>query len=194
MTIRDALTGEEVTTPGSLVVKLPESYKSFSPENPLLFTPKKKILSLGEKLSGELKPQYGKWDTSLVGKYRYEIIYRDYEEVMIDDIRTGKTRITTPRDAVVATGSISQKEISLQMPGINPGEYHLRILPIVTSGEPPETSISDSVFYISGDFSTLRDSMLRVIPEKTIYKAGEMARVMIQVPFTGSHLLITREK
>ncbi len=45
VTIRDALTGEEVTTPASLIVKLPEVYKSFSPNNPLIFTPKKKILS-----------------------------------------------------------------------------------------------------------------------------------------------------
>lgn len=50
MTIRDPLTGEEVTTPGSLIVKLPEAYKSFSPENPLVFTPKKKILTQNESL------------------------------------------------------------------------------------------------------------------------------------------------
>ena len=42
--------------------------------------------------------------------------------------------------------------------------------------------------------SSLRDSTLRVIPERTIYKLGETAHVLIQVPFTGSHLLITKEK
>ncbi len=41
---------------------------------------------------------------------------------------------------------------------------------------------------------TLRDSTLRVIPEKTVYKMGETARVLIQVPFTGATLLITKEK
>ena len=45
ITVRDSLSGEEVTTPGTLIVKLPSAYKSFSPENPLMFTPKKKILS-----------------------------------------------------------------------------------------------------------------------------------------------------
>jgi uncharacterized protein YfaS (alpha-2-macroglobulin family) len=40
----------------------------------------------------------------------------------------------------------------------------------------------------------MKDSSLRVVPERTVYKAGEKARVMIQVPFTGSHLLITQEK
>lgn len=50
VTVRDVLTGEEVTTPGSLLVKLPEVYKSFSPENPLEFIPKKKILVPGEAL------------------------------------------------------------------------------------------------------------------------------------------------
>ena len=42
--------------------------------------------------------------------------------------------------------------------------------------------------------SSLRDSTLRVIPERTIYKLGETAHVLIQVPFTGAHLLITKEK
>lgn len=56
------------------------------------------------------------------------------------------------------------------MIGAKAGEYHIRVLPLVSSGEPPESSISDTIFYISGDLSSLRDNTLRVIPEKTIYK------------------------
>lgn len=48
--IRDPLSGEEVTTPSTLVVRLPAAYKSFSPYNSLVFTPKKKILQNGESL------------------------------------------------------------------------------------------------------------------------------------------------
>lgn len=47
---------------------------------------------------------------------------------------------------------------------------------------------------MSGDTSSLRDSRLRVIPDKSIYQPGDTAHVMIQVPFTGSYLLITEEK
>jgi hypothetical protein len=101
-----------VTTPDSLIVKLPALYKSFSPDNPLLFTPKKKILSPGEALSGDMSPTYGKWDVSLASKYRYEIIHREYIEAYVDDIRSGHTRITTPRDRIVASGSIIKKEFS----------------------------------------------------------------------------------
>ncbi len=61
-------------------------------------------------------------------------------------------------------------------------------------GKVPEEMISDTLFYISGDTSSLKDSKLRVIPDKTIYQPGETAHVMIQLPFTGSYLLITEEK
>jgi hypothetical protein len=149
VTIRDVLTGEEVTTPGSLVVKLPEMYKSFSLDNPLTFTPKKKILLAGESLVGEVAPTYGKWDVSLAGKYRYDIVSREYREVLVDDIRAGTLRITTPLDRVVASGSIVKKDFSDTLIAMKPGEYHMRIMPIVESGEPPESSISDTIFYIS---------------------------------------------
>ncbi len=192
--IRDALSGEEVTTPGTLLVRLPEEYKAFAPENPLLFAPKKKILSATDTLAWEIKPEYGKWSTSLIGKYRYEIIEREYVEGFVDDIRAGSLRITTPTDHIIASGAVVSKDFSYKMIGAKAGEYHIRVLPLVSSGEPPESSISDTIFYISGDLSSLRDNTLRVIPEKTIYKLWETAKVLIQVPFTGSHLLITKEK
>ncbi len=67
-------------------------------------------------------------------------------------------------------------------------------MPIVIIGAAPESSITDTIFYVSGDMTTLKDSTLRVIPERTIYKAGEKARVMIQIPFSPSNVLITKEK
>ena len=66
ITIRDPLTGEEVTTPGSILVKLPSAYKSFNPQNPLVFTPKKKILNPDDEFTGSFKPTYGNWDASVV--------------------------------------------------------------------------------------------------------------------------------
>ena len=61
----------------------------------------------------------------------------------------------------------------------------MRILPIVSDDrELPEDAISDISLYIVGDFTT-RSTNLQVIPEKTIYKVGETARVLITLPFTG---------
>ncbi len=42
--------------------------------------------------------------------------------------------------------------------------------------------------------SALQGSTVRVIPEKTIYKPGEIARVLVTVPFPSSHILLTVEK
>ncbi len=80
-----------------------------------------------------MKPSYGKWDTSLALKYRYEIIYREYSEALVDDIRAGTLRITTPTDRVVASGSITKAEISDRMIGMKPGEYHVRTSPVVAT-------------------------------------------------------------
>lgn len=62
------------------------------------------------------------------------------------------------------------------------------------TGEPPESALSDTLFYISGDSASLRDTKLRVITDKSIYEPGDTAHILIQVPFTGSYLLITEEK
>lgn len=58
ITIRDPVTGEEVTTPSSLLVKLPTEYKTFTPENPLIFTPTTKILKPNDYFSGSFSPTY----------------------------------------------------------------------------------------------------------------------------------------
>lgn len=65
-----------------------------------------------------MKPIYGKWDTSLIGKYRYEILERQYSEALVDDIRAGSMSITTPVDRVVASGSVIKKEISDKLVGM----------------------------------------------------------------------------
>jgi uncharacterized protein YfaS (alpha-2-macroglobulin family) len=193
VTIRDVLTGEEVSTPGSLIVRLPEMYKTFSSMESLIFTPKKKIFAAGEMLSGEINPKYGTWQKYLQGKYGYEIYQRTYNEVFVDDIRMGKTRVTTHTDTLVSSGIIQQQVFSDKLIGAKAGEYHMRITPLGVS-QPPEESLSETIFYIAGDYASIRDNTLRVIPEKTVYKPGDTARVLIQVPFTGSTLLITTEK
>lgn len=67
-------------------------------------------------------------------------------------------------------------------------------MPRVASGQiAPESSIADTLFYISGNF-TDRNANLRVIPERTVYHQGELARVLISTPFTGGHLYLTRER
>lgn len=192
VTIRDPLSWEEVTTPGSLVVKLPVAYKGFSLDNPLTFTPKKKILKSTEMLTGDFTPTYGKWDASIMNKYRYEIYRREYDEWWVEDIRMGKTRITTTEDILVSSGTVTKKDLLLYIPGGKAGEYHMKVIPIAP--DVPESTITESIFYIGGETTMNRDMNLRVIPERTVYHKGEMARVMIQVPFTGSYLLITQEK
>jgi uncharacterized protein YfaS (alpha-2-macroglobulin family) len=141
-----------------------------------------------------MKPEYGKWDKSLAKKYHYEIIQRSYSETWVDDIRAGQVRVTSPVDTSVASGTVDDKDFSYRFISALPGEYHMKITPVTLSAEPPGESIFESIFYISGENMTLRDSTLRVIPEKTVYKMGETARVLIQVPFTGATLLITKEK
>ena len=51
VTLRDPMTGEEVVSPATLLAKIPEKYKSYAQNNPLLFTPEKRIISHGEKIS-----------------------------------------------------------------------------------------------------------------------------------------------
>ena len=41
----DPMTGEEVVTPATLLSRIPEKYKLYSMDNPLVFSPEKRILS-----------------------------------------------------------------------------------------------------------------------------------------------------
>ena len=99
-----------------MIVKLPASYKGIMLDNPLVFTPKKKILKNTEMLAGDFDPTYGKWDQTLMNKYRYEITRRDYKEGWVEDIRMGKTRITTNEDVFISSGMILKKDFSLRIP------------------------------------------------------------------------------
>lgn len=194
VTITDPMTGEEVVTPGTILAKMPVAYKNYAYDNPVDFIPVKKILKSWEKIQGQVKPRLGSWDSSLSGKYQYQLIHREYQSVAIDDLRMSYTTIPVTQDKVITTGALSGKDLTIDTRGIHPGEYHLRVFPISESKDPlPESSISDALLYIAGDFVN-GDSQLRVIPEKTVYRLGEKARVLITTPFTWGYLYITREK
>lgn len=169
MTIVDPMTGEEVVTPASLLARLPAEYKSFSLDNPLTFTPEKKILQKSEKIVGKVAPLSTKWDDSLKGKYRYDLILRKYENTPVDDLRNPDAFLSTKRDIVILGGVINTPDISIPTQGFDAGEYHLRISPIVADAKQlPETAITDTLLYLAGDFQN-KDANLRVIPEKTVY-------------------------
>lgn len=194
VTITDPMTGEEVVTPATLLAKIPAAYKTFWYDNPIEFIPTKKIIKPGEKIAGSVKPRYGQWDMSLVEKYTYNLIHRTYQTIKVDDLRMSTTVIPVTQDTIVASGALVSSGISLDTRGMSPGEYHLQIVPKSESKEaPPETSISDTLLYITGDFVN-KDTQLRVIPEKTVYRIGEKARVFITTPFTGGYLYLTRER
>ncbi len=65
VTIADPLTGESVTTPGTLLVGLGANNKMFDINNPLESTLTKRIVNSGESLQATVKPKYGKWDATL---------------------------------------------------------------------------------------------------------------------------------
>lgn len=98
-------------------------------------------------LTGDFAPTYGKWEQSLVNKYQYEIYRKDYEEGWVEDIRMGKTRITTSEDVFISSGTILKKDLSMSIPAAKPGEYHMKVRP--ATPDAPESSISETIFYIS---------------------------------------------
>ncbi len=106
VSIRDPMTGEEIVTPATLLAKIPEKYKSYAQNNPLKFVPDKRIISHGEKISGNVTPQYGKWDSSLASKYVYEVRSRSYTQVHVDDLRLSDITIPTSEDVIVSSGII----------------------------------------------------------------------------------------
>ncbi len=194
VTVRDPMTGEVIVSPATLLAKIPQKYKAYSQDNPLLFTPQKRIISHGEKIKWYFAPEFGKWDDSLSGKYMYEIVARNYTQLRVDDLRLSHITIPTVDDRIVSTGVIMSSWIILDTKWFTSGEYHFRVLPITPPEyTPPPETISDISFYIVWDFTT-KSYNLQVIPEKTIYSIGETARVLITLPFTWWHLYLTREK
>lgn len=195
VTIVDPLSWETVTTPWTLLVWLGAEYKMYDIYNPLQATVANRMMKPGEKIQADIHPKYGKWDSSLKWKYKYELIHRTYTSEKISTLRGEQTPITHTVDATVATASINENQVSIDSKWFTPGEYFLRVIPITKKDiEIPKESISETLIYITGDFVS-RDNLLRVIPEKTIYKNGETATVLITTPFaSGGHLYITRER
>ena len=195
VTIADPLTGESVTTPGTLLVGLGANNKMFDINNPLESTLTKRIVNSGESLQATVKPKYGKWDATLKWKYRYELVHRAYTSEKISTLRWEQTPITHSIDTTVRSGNIEDPTLTIDTKSLDSWEYFLRIIPITKKGiEAPKESIYETLLYITGNF-TSRDNLLRVIPEKTIYQNGETAHVLITTPFSsGGHLYITRER
>ncbi len=195
VTIVDPLSGESITTPGTILVGLGASNKMFDLENPLEATITKRIMNPGESIQATIKPKYGKWDQTLKWKYRYELIHRTYTSEKISTLRWEQTPITHTIDSIERTGTIGDPVLSIDTKSLNAGEYFLRIMPITKKWViAPQESIHETLIYITGNFIS-RDNLLRVIPEKTIYQNGETAHVLITTPFSsGGHLYITRER
>jgi uncharacterized protein YfaS (alpha-2-macroglobulin family) len=195
VTIRDPLTGETVTTPGTLLVSLPQEYKMYDAYNPLTATITKRMIQPSEDITATIAPKYGKWDPSLAGKYQYSLIHRSYTSEVVSTLRSSQAPMIRHTDTTVASGVLIWSTLDIPTRDYTPGEYTLKIEPITTGDiNPPETAISESLIYIMGNFVS-RDSQLRVIPEHTIYRDGDTAHVLITTPFSsGGHLYITRER
>ena len=195
ITLREPLTGEEVITRGSIIVKLPDTYKTFSSDNSLLFIPKKRLLQNGESLQGIFQPEYGTWKVNMIRKYGYEIVRREYKNIPTEDPFSGITHTSMVHNVVVSSGLILDPIYSQKLIAFTPGEYILRTFPLSVSGTLlPERVRREVTFYIAGNTTGNLGSTVRVIPEKTLYMPGETARVFVTVPFTGSHILLTLEK
>jgi uncharacterized protein YfaS (alpha-2-macroglobulin family) len=121
-------------------------------------------------------------------------VHRTYDAEKIDDLRNPEAVITTHSDTVVMSGTVTSSGLSLFSLGLSPGEYHVRVSPYLSdTTEIPEYAISDTLLYLAGDFQN-KNADLRVVNEKTVYRIGEKARVMITTPFTGGYLYLTRER
>ena len=118
VTITDPLTSETVTTPGTLLVGIGASNKMFDINNPLESSVAKRIIRPGELLKATLKPKYGKWDPTLQGKYRYELVHRNYTSEKISTLRGEQTPITHSIDTVVRSNPITELLLSLDTSGL----------------------------------------------------------------------------
>jgi len=194
VTIQDPMTSEEVTTPATILARLPSEFKSFVTQMPLIPTLERRMLQVGENIQANLAFAYRDWDKSLAGKYRYELLERTYTQKVVDDLRMQEIMIPSSEDRLVISGVLQDQHLQIDTRDLTPGEYHLRVMPIVPDGAlPPDTSLSDTILYIAGG-PNQTSGEVRVIPEKTVYQLGEKARVFFTSPFAGGYLYITREK
>jgi uncharacterized protein YfaS (alpha-2-macroglobulin family) len=163
--------------------------------NPLEATLTKKIITPSENIVASIKPKYGKWDTTLSEKYKYELVHRVYTSEKIDTLRGEQAPIVHSLDTVVRSWIIKESNLTIDTKNLSPGEHFVRIIPVTAEGiSAPKESINETLVYITGNFVS-RDNLLRVIPEKTVYKKWETARVLITTPFSnGGYLYITRER
>jgi uncharacterized protein YfaS (alpha-2-macroglobulin family) len=193
--ISDPLSWEEVTTPATLKVKMPMEYKTYSYDNPVEFIPKKKIVMTSEAIEWTLEKEYGKKEPIASGAYFYEVISRTFESVKMDDLRLEKVDVPISRDTVVLSWTLSRDTLQIPANTLSPGEYHIRIIPKTKEGiVPPDSSISETVVYVSGNTWSSLSQNVRVIPDKTVYKLWEKARVLINSPFSWGYLYITQER
>jgi hypothetical protein len=195
VSISDPLTGETVTTPGTLLVGIGANNKMFDMNNPLESTVSKRMITPGESLRATIKPKYGKWDPTLKWKYRYELVHRSYTSEKISTLRGEQAPIIHSIDTVVRWEKITDPTIVIDTKALGAWEYFLRVIPITKAWiTVPKESIHETLIYLTGNFVS-RDNLLRVIPEKTIYQNSETARVLITTPFSsGGYLYITRER
>ena len=150
VTLRDPMTTEEVTTPATLVAKLPAEFKTFVLDQPLRPMIDRRMLQVGEKIQANFSFEYQDWDDSLAGRYRYELSSRQYTQKVVDDLRVREVFVPTTEDTIVLSGSIQSQHLELDTGDLLPGEYHLRVIPIVPDGvTPPEESIADTILYIA---------------------------------------------
>lgn len=195
ITIVDPLSGESITTPWTLLVGLGAKYKMFEANNPLQATVVSKMIKPWQPIEATIKPKYGKWDESLKWKYQYELIHRTYTSESISTLRGDESPIIHTVDSIILSGSVETNTLALDTKWFVAGEYFLRISPEVKEGfDIPKEAIHETLIYLTGNFVS-RDNLLRVIPEKTIYRKGETAHVLITTPFSsGGYLYITKER
>lgn len=113
----------------------------------------------------------------------------------MNSIRDNSSPITHSQDEVVKSDTIKENTINIDTHGYTPGEYLLRISPVVDNGtQLPPSSITENIVYITGDFQN-KSSKLTIVPEKTVYHEGETARLMITTPYmSGGYIYLTRER
>lgn len=194
VTIRDPLTGEEVTTPATLLAKLPDTYKSFLSHIPLKPFLARRMLHPSERIDIRFQKPNGTWSQEVSGKYRYEVIRQQYTNRVVDDLRMKEVYIPQVEGVVVLSGVILDERLDISTDSLGSGEYAIRVLPITPPDTtPPEHTIETVSFLIAGQENHHVGEM-QVIPEHTIYRMGDRARVFFVSPFPGGYLYITRER
>lgn len=134
MTIRDPMTGEEVTTPATLLAKLPHEYKDFLLHTPLSAQLDQRLISPGKPIHARLSLGSLPWDESLAQKYEYALYHRTYTEHVVDDLRMRTVVIPSHENTIVASGIIDTPSLTIETQDFASGEYILRVFPRSVDG------------------------------------------------------------